>query len=235
MNRFARMSPAIIVALLIGMVSGCDWEPDSTGFNTSQWAGIEINFSGTYVSRVSGGELIEGSDIVRLTINQTGNRLTVTDSNGVTYEGVTGAPGTVTEPLEVAADGTPRYPEGALISLMQITFWREGPSPSVHDDVRFSGQIRLIAVTDIEGNTSQTDLNINVPPVDINTSSTTTYSVDESNSMMVLEGQWTAGETISWVNGWSQNYMQFWDIGHTHTFPSGDSSGGGPAPDPAAP
>lgn len=228
MNKFFRVCPVILLALFAGVYSGCEWEANSdAAYNTSGWSGVELNFSGQYVARTSGGELVTGRpDITYFFITQTGNRLDVLDNLGNRYEGQTGSPAKIAEPLEIGTDGTPRYPEGALMALMHFTFRKVGESPSIHDDIYFEGFLRFLAITDIQGTTSQTDLNINADPVTITQSSTTTYSADNSNSMMVLEGQWREGETIRYVDGWSNNYMTFWVNGHTHGFEN-DSDGSG--------
>lgn len=233
MKKFLRVFPVVVLALFAGVYSGCEWEADSdNAYNTSQWSGVELNFSGQYVARTDGGELVTGRpDITYFLITQTGNRLDVLDNLGTRYEGSTGTPAMIAEPLEVGTDGTPRYPEGALMSLMNFTFRNEGSAASIHDDVIFEGFLRFLSITDIEGSTSTTELNIDADPVTIQQTSYTEYQADRSNSMMVLEGQWREGSTIRYVDGWSNNFMVFWANGHQHGFEADDGIGADPAAD----
>ena len=80
------ISAAAVGAMALALISntGCEWSGggNSNSFNTSQGAGININFSGVYDGRLSGGEAVSGTGIKRLTISQAGNRLQVRDSRG---------------------------------------------------------------------------------------------------------------------------------------------------------
>ncbi|OVE75356.1 hypothetical protein BVX97_04585 [bacterium E08(2017)] len=214
MNKFLRVFPVVLVALIAGIYSGCEWEnAEQAAFNTSGYAGIELNISGIYVPRESGTPLITNSDITRLQITQTGNKLQVVDSNGRTYDGNTGSPGFIAPPAgNDATTGLPLYPEGALLSSLQVAFWNYGPNSSVHDDVAFSGFIRFVAKTEVSATFDESELLIDADPVTIKNVTDAIFAVDERNTMMVLEGQWNEGGTIEYLDGWSENFTVFWTV-----------------------
>ncbi len=212
MKKLLRLGPVVMLALFAGIYSGCEWESDAdTAFNTSGGAGVELNFSGQYVARETDGQLVTGRpDITYFLITQTGNRLDVVDNLGERYEGVTGSPGVIAPPV----DGTTTYPNGAMMSLMNFTFWKIGPNGNtIHDDIYFEGFLRFLAVTDIADENSSTRINIGEDGVDefvFEKEIISTYSADRSNSMMILEGQWREGDDIRYVDGWSNNFKVSW-------------------------
>jgi hypothetical protein len=133
---------------------GCEWSGGggSGSFNTSQGAGINVNFSGVYDGNLSGGKAVSSTskgNIIRLTISQTGNRITVVDNQGSRYEGSTGAPGLIADP---GTDGT--FPVGATVVESQIGF--AGKDEVAQRDVEFVGVIHIVTVTDVKGNSTTT-------------------------------------------------------------------------------
>lgn len=145
-----------VLGLLCGgavlFISGCDWgSGGETGFNTSQGAGISVNFSGVYYGNLDGGGAVSettGGHITRFVIHHSGNSIEVTDNNGSTYSGSIGSPGAVSS----ASGG--QYPSGAEMVQSQISF-------SGHDNVAakwidFSGVIHVVAVDDVKGETKTT-------------------------------------------------------------------------------
>lgn len=128
---------------------GCDWSSQGTSLNTSQGAGVNINFSGVYEGAIDGKAVAKTSKgtISRLVIQQTGNRLEVTDSQGSRYEGSVGSPGLVADPR---TDGT--YPPGAELVQSQISF--SGRDGVAQRDIEFVGIIHAVAVKDVRGTTT---------------------------------------------------------------------------------
>ena len=146
---------ASILGLLAGVVilstTGCDWSSGggTNSFNTSQGAGVNINFSGVYRGELSGGKVVDktsGGNIQALTISQTGNRLTIVDNQGSTYTGTVGSPGLLALP-----DGT--IPAGADFVQSQVSFsGKDGVSAR---DIEFVGIIHAVSVRDIQGKTTE--------------------------------------------------------------------------------
>ncbi|MCO5061237.1 MAG: hypothetical protein M9963_04430 [Kiritimatiellae bacterium] len=131
------------VGLMLG--AGCDWSSQGTSLNTSQGAGVTINFSGVYNGNISGRAVDRTSagTISRLTIRQSGNRVEVVDSQGSHYEGSVGAPGLVASPT----DG--EFPAGAELMQSQISW--AGKDGVAQREVEFVGIIHAISVEDISG------------------------------------------------------------------------------------
>ncbi|HMO51723.1 MAG TPA: hypothetical protein PKE26_10560 [Kiritimatiellia bacterium] len=131
-------------------VTGCDWSTGGTGssFNTSQGAGISVNFSGFYRGELSGGRAVSpvAGNITTFTISQSGNRLTVIDNNGSRYTGSVGSPGLVASPSGGA------FPPGAELVQGQVNW--SGKNNATGRDIEFAGVIHVVSVTDVQGNTS---------------------------------------------------------------------------------
>jgi len=129
---------------------GCDWSSGggSNSFNTSQGAGVNLNFSGVYRGELSGGKVVDktsGGNIQTLTMSQVGNSLTVIDNQGSRYTGSVGSPG-----LAALPDGT--IPAGAEFLQSQVNFsGKDGVSAR---DIEFVGIIHAVSVTDIQGKTT---------------------------------------------------------------------------------
>lgn len=134
------------VGLFLG--SGCDWSSNSTSLNTSQGAGVNINFSGVYNGNINGRAVDRTSagTIASLTIRQSGNRIEVIDSQGSRYEGSVGSPGLIANP---GADG--RYPPGAELVQAQISW--TGKDGVAQKDVEFVGIIHAVSVEDVKSKT----------------------------------------------------------------------------------
>lgn len=152
MNKFASASMAGLVAGLVLLTNaGCDWSSGggTNSFNTSQGAGVSLNFSGVYRGELSGGKAVEktsGGNIQTLTISMVGNSVTVVDNQGSTYRGSVGAPGLLASP-----DGT--IPAGAEFVQSQISFsGKDGVSAR---DIEFVGILHAVSVRDIQGKTTE--------------------------------------------------------------------------------
>ena len=150
------MKRALFLSLLASslvvtaLITGCDWSTNDAGFNTSEGAGVSINFSGYYHS-TEGGRLVKNTsagNIVSLTIQQAGNSVEVHDNQGSTYRGTIGAPGSV------SSSSSGSYPSGAQLAQAQINF--SGHDNVSAKDITFAGIIHAVAVTDIKG-TTETD------------------------------------------------------------------------------
>jgi YD repeat-containing protein len=208
------------LALALCLAVGCDWSAGGSddGFNTSQGAGISVNLSGVYHGSLGGGRAVAQTSgpgaITRLTINQAGNTVEVTDNQGSSYRGTVGAPGAVS-----SANDSGVYPAGAELVQAQINF--SGKDEVAQRDIEFVGVVHVVAVTDIQGTKTETEdvstfgettggtnvvvetdqfgnpisATTNVTPVetrDIETTVTTTieYQITEANSQYRLEGTW---------------------------------------------
>ncbi|MCS6771491.1 MAG: hypothetical protein NZ740_05635 [Kiritimatiellae bacterium] len=139
---------AALTGLGLFLGSGCDWSSNGPSLNTSQGAGININFSGVYYGNINGRAVDRTSagTISHLTIRQSGNRVEVIDSQGSRYEGTVGAPGLVARPR-----GDGRFPPGAELVQAQIS-WR-GKDGVAQKDVEFVGIIHAVAVEDVQSKT----------------------------------------------------------------------------------
>ena len=206
MKSMLRASCILALSAMIAGISGCEWE-DSDDFNTSRGAGVNVNFSGVYKGK--SGSLISGKeDVTQMVITQTGNHIDVLVNN-VTYSGTIGSPGVV----GTADATTGAYGSGANMLQAQVNFSGEG--------VAFVGIVRAIAVTDIQGttrtetttSTTNTWFNWGVGEEDTGVgggdsvsqtdteTGTTEYEIDESNTMYVLEGNWSEGASVHTVSG----------------------------------
>lgn len=132
------------VGLVVG--TGCDWSSGGDSINTSQGAGVNINFSGVYNGNISGRavERTSAGAIASLTIRQSGNRVEVTDSQGSRYAGSVGSPGVVST---AGSEGT--YPSGAQLVQAQISW--SGKDGVAQREVEFVGVIHAVTVDDIKG------------------------------------------------------------------------------------
>ena len=132
-------------------LAACEWSAgNDAGFNTSEGAGINLNFSG-YYQGLNGGKAVKDTsngNILTLTIQQGGDTVEVTDNQGSSYRGKVGSPGAVSS----ASSGT--YPAGAELAQAQINF--SGHDNVSAKDITFAGIIHAVAVTDIKG-TTETD------------------------------------------------------------------------------
>ena len=161
---------AVAVALAIG--AGCEWNgPDSESVNTSQGAGINLNFSGTYDGLFSGGLAVQYSglgSITRLIIAQNGNELDVTDNLGNHYRGRVGSPGTVSNPDPT----TGAFPDGTTVAESQMSWEGNG--------VEFVGIVHVVTVDDVRGETTDTSQTT----TDDSTSTTTDTKTVGSNTVV---------------------------------------------------
>lgn len=149
-----RLSVLLASAAAAGLMLsvGCEWSGGggSDSFNSSQGAGVNVNYTGVYDGNLGGGRAVSptsAGNITRLTITQSGNTLQVRDNQGSTYSGTVGSPGAVSEPT---ADGT--FPPGATVVESQISFsGKDGVSAK---DIEFVGVVHLVSVVDIKGSTT---------------------------------------------------------------------------------
>lgn len=137
--------------LLVGAVlTACEWTGGSDGgFNTSK-IDFNVNISGVYNGMFSGGKAVEtttGGAITRFLIQQTGNALQVTDNNGQSYRGTSGAPYTYGN---FANEDT--LPAGASVASFQVSWG--GTDGTAAKDIDFSGVINLITIEDVESTTT---------------------------------------------------------------------------------
>lgn len=145
-----KMKCMMLAASLVGvglvLGAGCDWSSGGDSLNTSQGAGVNINFSGVYNGNISGRAVDRTSagTISHLTIRQSGNRVEVTDSQGSRYSGSVGAPGVVSQPT-----GDGGYPPGAELVQSQISW--AGKDGVAQREVEFVGIIHAVTVDDIKG------------------------------------------------------------------------------------
>ena len=212
MNKITSVVLAGVVVALVGVLAGCEWQSNGSdgGFNTSQGAGLLINFSGVYAGQ--NGAPVAGSNITQLVISQSGNTIEVWDNNNSYYVGTCGSPGVVAQP-----DATTKtYPAGAIMVQSQINF--SGKDEVTGQTVVFAGMIHAVAVTDVRGTTSSTQTTqtnsggtnntqtttINAPPININNQNTsqnqttsttsagssTSYSITAANTHYNLQGNW---------------------------------------------
>ena len=59
MKQVWRAGSVVVVALSLAVGAGCEWSgPESDSINTSQGAGIDVNYSGVYDGLLSGGKAV---------------------------------------------------------------------------------------------------------------------------------------------------------------------------------
>lgn len=169
-----RISVGLLSAVTLVLV-GCDWSSSGTSLNTSQGAGVNINFSGVYDGNRAGGKVVGNTskgNILRLVISQSGNRVQVVDNQGSRYEGTVGSPGVVATP-----DSSGAYPVGAELVQAQISF--SGKDEVAQRNIEFVGIIHAVAVEDVKGE------------------STTSTSTDTDNSSSTESENYTETSTIT--------------------------------------
>ncbi len=134
--------------LATALLTSCDWSSGSqSNFNTSGGSSI-TNISGFYEG-ILGGLAVQGNsrgNITGLSIQQSGNRVQVTDNQGSTYSGSVGSPASVAIPNNTT------IVDGALLAAYQINF--QGRDGVAARDIQFTGTINLVAVNDIVGDAS---------------------------------------------------------------------------------
>ena len=177
---FASVATAAIGALAL-VQTGCDWSSGgaTNSFNTSQGAGININFSGFYRGELNDGKAVDrpsAGKITTFTMTQVGNRLDAIDNQGSRYSGSVGSPGLVSQPVNGV------YPAGAELVQSQVSF--SGRDIVSGKDIEFVGIVHVVSVIDIEQ--------------EIESSSETETSTDTRTDTIVNVGQDTT-ETITVV------------------------------------
>lgn len=203
MKRTVLFAIAGVLSAGIILMTGCegDWTSSEEGFNTSQGAGVDINFSGVYHGALAGGRIVHhtsGQGINQLTIRQSGNTIDVTDNYGSKYAGTVGAPGTVSDPGGV-------FSAGALLLQGQISF--SGHDNSANKHVEFVGVIHAVAVTDIRGTTTSdtssqqqnttTTTNVFITSAGTNTATITTIIIYDGFGNVIFQQVTTVTTTPS--------------------------------------
>lgn len=139
-----------VVSSLTVFFTGCDWTSGGGGsdFNTSQGAGVNVNWSGVYFGQISGKAVAvtSGGTINRLVMTQIGNRLEVTDNQGSRYVGAVGSPELLRSPSGV-------LPAGSVFVESQVSF--SGKDEVAGKDINFVGIIHVVAISDIDGSTEE--------------------------------------------------------------------------------
>ncbi len=154
-KKSSSMLAALTVGLVVATTAGCDWTTGSSSsgaFNTSQGAGVTINYSGFYQGEYSGRATANtgAGNITSFTLTQAGNKINVIDNNGSRYSGSSGSPGLIARPNPT----TGAYPAGADLVQGQVGW--SGRNKATGRDIEFVGIIRAVAVRDIQGSQSQT-------------------------------------------------------------------------------
>ncbi len=174
------------MAGVLMLVGGCEWSGGSNdSFNTSQGAGIQVNFSGVYSGNYPDGKAVEtssGSPITRLTLTEAGNEVNVIDNNGNKYKGNFGSPGLVFTPTTA----NPTIPAGAELMQAQINF--EGKDGSSGHDVQFVGVIHVVTVSDIKSTTTSSGDNSSSSSSTVETQPTVTTQThnDSTNTTLTI-------------------------------------------------
>ncbi len=182
---FAWLMAAGLVACTVSLTA-CEWgSGGDTGFNTSEGAGAQVNFSGVYKGMLAGGVIDQtsGGPIGQLVIQQAGNAVEVTDDHGSVYRGTVGSPGAVSE----AVSGT--YPSGAQLVQAQINF--TGHDNVADKTINFAGVIHVVAVTDIQGTKTE-----DVATTDDSSDSSTS---DETSGNNVVTTQTTQNNGVNTI------------------------------------
>ena len=182
MTRFGKTSVCTAIALGgLLLVTSCDYSGGSdNSFNTRNGASIS-NISGFYEGLFSGGRAVESTtsgNINHLNIQQDGNRVRVTDSQGSTYIGNVGSP------LDLIAPGSTTISDGALLATFQVSW--SGKDEISQREIDFTGTINLVSVTDIQGSVSdntRTSTTSSSSSSTTSSSSSTTTTFIEDNSI----------------------------------------------------
>ena len=190
MKKLCVAALSCILAVSVVFVTGCEWSSgggDGGGgsYNTSQGAGINVNFSGVYHGNYSGGKAVENTsngNITRLVIQQVGNSITITDNQGSQYSGYVGAPGTANVPGSGGTIGA-----GAEVMQAQINF--SGHDNVAAQHVEFSGIIHVVTVADVTSSESSGSSSSG-------TTLTSTETYPDGTNRVVVE-TWTEGTPTS--------------------------------------
>ena len=167
----------VLTSSLLGMAVvfwGCDWTGGGDGgFNTSR-SEIDVNISGVYQGALSGGNAVSntsGAPIRNLVIQQSGNVLQITDSNGQAYRGTIGLPGNV-------FDGSGVVPSGSEIASFQVSF--SGKDGVAAKDIEFTGIIHVVAVMEMFSGSTDT----------------IEFELNDENTQFRLAGTWIEQEGV---------------------------------------
>lgn len=242
MKRISRSiaAAAILVGILIS--SACDWSSGSQdNFNTSGGS-ANVNVSGFYRG-LNGGRIVANTsngNIVSFTIQQSGNRVDVTDNQGSTYTGNIGAP-LVSDDLSDGSIAT-----GAVVASYQISF--SGKDGVASRDINFNGVLTIVSVTDIQGRSGSSNSTLTsnsststtgATPVNNSDGSTTTvtgptgsstsnssesssfnFSLSGPTTQLQLQGTWVeVGGVVSSVNGFGPPAQGNITVAATPAFP----------------
>ena len=210
----AKSIPAALLALAVTGLVGCDWSSNSTSLNTSQGAGVNINFSGVYDGNLAGGKAVDKptkGNILRLVISQSGNRVEVVDNQGSRYEGTVGSPGVVSQP-----DSSGAYPIGAELVQAQISF--SGKDEVSQRNIQFVGIIHAVAVEDVNGE-SKTSTSTDTDGTNNSKTETYNYTSTITTNFNVVNGA-TITTTDRGYDG--DGNLVFQEVTVVTILPSGD-------------
>ena len=143
MKRILARLTTFTVLTAVMIFAGCEWSGGgNSDFNTSGGA-ANINISGFYRGALGNGFAImrkEGGAVTSFVIQQSGNTVQVTDSNGQVYTGSVGSP-------NVLIDGTSdSVGAGTSVSSFQISW--AGTDGTAGVQIEFTGVISLVATQD---------------------------------------------------------------------------------------
>ncbi|MDA3872369.1 MAG: hypothetical protein PF795_00200 [Kiritimatiellae bacterium] len=135
------LATAVVGISTLFMVA-CDWSSggDSNSYNTSNASNLS-NISGFYQGTFA-SQVVRGSGITHLTVQQSGNRIEIVDSNGAKYTGTVGSP-------VLVANLNSDIGAGSQVASYQLSF--------SGNNVDFTGVVNLVAVTDIQGHSRTVD------------------------------------------------------------------------------
>ncbi|MFT5499012.1 MAG: hypothetical protein ACI9TH_004427 [Kiritimatiellia bacterium] len=138
--------------------TSCDWSGGGdSNFNTSGGS-VAINISGSYRGILGDGRAVSntsGGSISSLVLQQSGNTLEVSDSNGQRYRGTVGSPLALASP-----DDAGFLSVGAQLANFQVSW--SGKDGVAAKDISFSGVISVVTVDDIQGDTTIQTVDSNV-------------------------------------------------------------------------
>lgn len=205
MKRTLTIITTLAATAATALLVSCDWSSggSASGFNTSR-TNLQVNLSGTYSGQLDGKAVSATSrgNITRLIIQQSGNVVEISDNQGSTYRGSVGIPNVAFTDGDGAAATLPLGSE-----LASYTISWAGHDNVADKNIRFTGNVEIIAVSDIDGRTITDTVSRQVNNADTGTSTsgtgqnTTTITTTGSESGASADGstQVTDSQTISTV------------------------------------
>ena len=218
------------LAALFGLLmlsGGCDWgSGGGNSFNSSEGAGVQVNFSGYYSGNYPDGKAVEtssGAPITHLTMTEAGNACQVIDNNGNKYNGSFGSPGLV---YSTGNSSNSVIPAGAELMNAQVNF--SGTDYSSGHKVTFVGVIHVVAVQDIQTTVSGSGSGAtNGTSTTGNGQAQTTTTSDDGTNTVVTETIPTGSGTTTIVTTYNDTTHQQVSQTTTTTANASNSSGSG--------